>query len=60
MEFEIGDDPQDSECMPEGQRDGGLVEDHIALRNQSGVGRGDYSPDNRRYHSLAEALDRGG
>ena len=35
MEYEIDDDPQGLQDEPEGDRDGGIVEDHIALKNQS-------------------------
>ena len=37
MEYEIDDDPQGERDEPEGDRDGGIVEDHIALKNQSSV-----------------------
>ena len=37
MEYEIDDDPQGERDEPEGDRDGGIVEDHSALKNQSSV-----------------------
>ena len=42
MEYEIDDDPQGERDEPEGDRDGGIVEDHIALKNQSSVKPEDY------------------
>ena len=48
MEYEIHDDPQGVEDRDEANRDGGLVEDHIALKNQSSVRPQDYPPDYRR------------
>lgn len=48
MEFEIDDDPQGLEEGAEAARDGGIVEDHIALRNQSSVKPRDYSGEYRR------------
>ena len=53
MEYEIDDDPQGSDDKPEGNRDGGLVEDHIALQNQSSVKPEDYPAKQRRDQSLA-------
>lgn len=35
MEYEIHDDPQGERDRPEGDRDGGLVEDHIELTKHS-------------------------
>lgn len=54
MEYEIDDDPQDaSGDNDEGaQRDGGIVEDHIALKNQSSVSPDDYPRDERQAQSL--------
>ena len=54
MEFEIRDDPQGLPEYHEGDRDGGVTEDHRALRNQSSVQPGDYPRDQRREQSLTE------
>ena len=59
MEYEIDDDPQDSDCISEGQRDGGLIEDHIALRNQSSVQPRDYPSADREDQSVGRAAPRG-
>lgn len=52
MEYEILDEPQGAEREDLGTADGGLVEDHIALRNQSSVEPEDYPIPNRRNSSL--------
>ena len=52
MEFEIHDDPQGHHDEPEGDRDGGIVEDHIALKNQSSVDADDYPEEERKAQSL--------
>ena len=54
MEYEIDDDPQDASTdNDEGaSRDGGIVEDHIALKNQSSVSPEDYPQDERQAQSL--------
>ncbi|QPD00022.1 hypothetical protein [Qipengyuania soli] len=52
MEYEILDEPQGAERQDLGTADGGLVEDHIALRNQSSVEPEDYPIPNRRNSSL--------
>lgn len=54
MEYEIDDDPQGLPDHDEGDRDGGITEDHRALRIQSSVQPGDYPPDQRRDQSLTE------
>ncbi|GMM94367.1 hypothetical protein [Qipengyuania sp. MTN3-11] len=54
MEFEIRDDPQGSWDEHEGDRDGGVVADHRALRNQSSVQPGDYPAEERRAQRLTE------
>ena len=43
MEYEIGDDPQGEADRHEGRRDGGIMEDRIALREQSPVAAVEYS-----------------
>lgn len=48
MEYEILDEPQGIDEDDEATRDGGLVEDHIALKNQSSVKPRDYPMDERR------------
>ena len=48
MEYEILDEPQGIDEDDEATRDGGLVEDHIALKNQSSVAPQDYPMDDRR------------
>ncbi|WP_226700816.1 hypothetical protein [Qipengyuania gaetbuli] len=59
MEYEIGDDPQGRPSnRDEGaRRDGGLVEDHIALRNQSSVRPEDYPREQREDQSLVQLGD---
>ena len=57
MEFEILDDPQGERDRPEGDRDGGIVEDHIALRNQSSVEPDDYPEEERKAESLVPKKD---
>ena len=52
MEYEIHDDPQGDEERPEAYRDGGIVEDHIALRNQSDVAPEHYPRHDRLDQSL--------
>ena len=59
MEYEIDDDPQGLQDEPEGDRDGGLVEDHIALKNQSSVSLEDYPKKQRQDQSLAQKPDKG-
>ncbi|MBX7540674.1 hypothetical protein [Qipengyuania sphaerica] len=48
MEYEILDEPQGIDEDDEATRDGGIVEDHIALKNQSSVDPQDYPLDDRR------------
>ena len=52
MEYEIHDDPQGHRDDDEAARDGGLVEDHIALKNQSSVKPGEYPVEDRKAQSL--------
>ena len=52
MEYEIHDEPQGFDAEDEGNRDGGLIEDHIALRHQSSVSPDDYPRETRRAQSL--------
>lgn len=52
MEYEIDDDPQGEEDENLGDRDGGIVEDHSALKNQSSVKAQDYPAEDRRNQSL--------
>ena len=52
MEYEIHDDPQGLHEEKEAYRDGGVVEDHIALQNQSSVTANDYPVSERRAQSL--------
>lgn len=54
MEYEIDDDPQGQKDEPEGDRDGGIVEDHSALKNQSSVRPEDYPAKQRRNQSLTD------
>lgn len=54
MEYEIDDDPQGEKDLPEADRDGGLVEDHSALQNQSSVRPEDYPRKDRRDQSLVQ------
>ena len=59
MEYEIDDEPQGLRDEPEGDRDGGLVEDHIALKNQSSASPEDYPKKQRLDQSLTPAPDKG-
>ena len=54
MEYEIVEDtPEPSDSEGEGaSRDGGIVEDHIALINQSSVSPEDYPAKDRAASSL--------
>ena len=52
MEYEIHDDPQGDADFPDGDRDGGITEDHIALKNQSSVDADDYPEEERKAQSL--------
>ncbi|MXO48485.1 hypothetical protein GRI69_09465 [Erythrobacter vulgaris] len=52
MEYEILDEPQGLDEDDEATRDGGLTEDHIALKNQSSVKPQDYPRPDRRDGSL--------
>lgn len=54
MEYEIDDGPQGLEEDDEAARDGGIVEDHIALKNQSSVQPDDYPASYRRATSLVD------
>ena len=54
MEFEIHDDPQGYEDECDGYRDGGIVEDHIALKNQSSVSPSGYPASEREARSLVD------
>ena len=55
MEFEIHDEPQGMDEDIEAYRDGGIVEDHIALQNQSSVDASDYPAGERRAQSLVRS-----
>lgn len=52
MEYEIDDDPQGLETKEDVARDGGIVEDHRALKNQSSVAPEDYPESTRKAASL--------
>ena len=54
MEYEIEErlDTEEIDGEDGASRDGGIVEDHIALRNQSSVRPEDYPRDERREQSL--------
>lgn len=52
MEYEIEDEPQGLEEQDHDNADGGLVEDHIALKNQSSVSPDDYPVEDRKAQSL--------
>jgi len=52
MEYEILDEPQGLDENDEATRDGGLIEDHIALKYQSNVRPQDY-PRPDRHKNLA-------
>ena len=52
MEYEIDDDPQGEKDENLGKRDGGIIEDHRALKNQSSVKAEDYPVKDRRAQSL--------
>jgi hypothetical protein len=52
MEYEIDDDPQGQESLEDAKRDGGIVEDHMALKNQSSVAPEDYPKSMRKAASL--------
>jgi hypothetical protein len=54
MEYEIRDDPQGQWDEHEGDRDGGLVEDLPALRNQSSLQPGENPAEDRRAQRLTE------
>ena len=53
MEYEIDDDPQGEKDEDLGDRDGGIVEDHSALKHQSSVKAQDYPLQQRRDQSLS-------
>ena len=57
MEFEIDDDPQGEKDRNLGKRDGGIVEDHSALKHQSSVNPEDYPVEDRRDQSLVNEKD---
>lgn len=57
MEFEIDDDPQGETEENLGKRDGGIVEDHSALKNQSSAKAQDYLLKDRRDESLVSRKD---
>ena len=59
MEYEIKDEPQGIEEENESTADGGLVEDHIALKNQSSVSPEDYPRATRRAQSLVNPKQQG-
>ena len=59
MEYEILDEPQGIDEDDEATRDGGLVEDHIALKNQSSVKPQDYPMDDRRDSYLIRPQQEG-
>ena len=59
MEYEILDDPQGIEEDDEATRDGGLIEDHIALKNQSSVKPSDYPNRDRQDSSLVNHQQKG-
>lgn len=50
MEYEIDDDPQGEPDIPDYNDDGEVTKKHRALRNQSSVTPGDYSPRDRAMH----------
>ena len=52
MEYESKDEPQGIGDEDESTADGGLVEDHIALKNQSSVSPDDYPRSTRKAQSL--------
>ena len=52
MEYEIRDEPQGHEDLPEGDRDGGITDDHIALQNQGSVQPDEYPREERKAQSL--------
>lgn len=54
MEYEVEDEPQGIDEDDEANRDGGLIEDHIALKNQSSVDPEDYPSDQRQNSSLVQ------
>lgn len=58
MEYEIDDQPQGEEDDLEAQRDGGIVEDHIALKNQSSVEAEDYPASQRADQSLVRGPEK--
>lgn len=59
MEFEILDEPQGEERDRAGHADGGLVEDVVALNNQSRVKPEDYPREKRDAASLVKQADEG-
>lgn len=54
MEYEIEDDPQGKEEVSEGDRDGGIVSKHRALRSQSDVQPDEYPVKRRKDQRLTE------
>ncbi len=54
MEYEISDDPQGPRDESEAHRDGGITEDHIALKHQSSVDAEDYPAEERAAQSLVQ------
>ena len=52
MGYDISDDPQGEDERTDGDRQGGITEDHIALQNQSSVKADDYPKEEREAQSL--------
>ncbi len=56
MEYEIRDDPQGLEERDHANRDGGLVEDHVALERQRSSRQAGYREQDRRSTSSGAPL----
>lgn len=52
MEYEISDEPQGQADKYEGDRNGGLVENHMALQERSSVDPSKYPAADREMHSI--------
>ena len=59
MEFEILDEPQGEEQHSSTNADGGMIEDEVALNNQSMVQPDDYPLSDRAAASLIGQADEG-
>lgn len=59
MEYEIKDDPQGLEEADQATRDGGLVEDHVALQRRKSVRQAGYVESDRAERAPGAPLQAG-